>query len=88
MSERGRAPVPANDDSKILSNRQRPPLAQRLLGMTDYQLMAHHMAATRIVTEIEHAKHDAALRALPLIEAEVRRRSTPADPRLLEEGLE
>jgi hypothetical protein len=77
MSERNRAPVPRpeNDDTSASSTTKLAPLSQRLPGMTDKQLVAHQMSAQRISRDPAHPKHAAALHAVPLIDAEFRKRA-------------
>ena len=43
--------------------------------MSDYQLVAYQASAMRIGNDPAHAKHAFARRALPLIEAEIGRRT-------------
>lgn len=78
MSQRMRTPAPANTDSAIPVSKT-PPLAERLPGMTDYQLRAYQHSADRISRDARHPKHAAATRALPMIEAEIQRRSAELD---------
>lgn len=52
-----------------------PPLSQRLPDMTDHMLRAYQSSAQRVSTDPAHPKHAAALRAIPQIEAEIRRRA-------------
>jgi hypothetical protein len=75
-SPRRRGSAPANDDASISTIGRRIPLSKRLPGMTDHQLTAHHRAAVRISGEKGHAQHAIAQHALPLIETEIRRRTT------------
>jgi hypothetical protein len=83
MSERKRAPInrtPANvvlvpGDASIPTIGKAPELSERLPGMTDYQLRAHQSSAGRISREPTHPKRDAATRAVPQIEEEIRRRA-------------
>jgi hypothetical protein len=51
------------------------PLSERLPAMTDHMLRAYQASAQRVSTSPGHPKHAAALRAVPLIEAEIRRRT-------------
>jgi hypothetical protein len=43
--------------------------------MTDRQLVAHQMSAQRISSDPAHPKHAVALHAVPLIDAEFRKRA-------------
>jgi hypothetical protein len=43
--------------------------------MSDYQLAAYQSSATRIGNDPEHPKHASARKAIPMIEAEIRRRT-------------
>lgn len=84
-SSRRRGSAPANDDTSVSTIAPRIPLSKRLPDMSDYQLTAHHRAAVRISGEKGHAKHAIAQHALPMIEAEIRRRtgepvSRPSQP--------
>lgn len=54
---------------------RRPPLSKRLPDMSDAQLMSLQKAATRISLDAEHPKHANAATALPLIDAEIGRRT-------------
>lgn len=62
-------------DSSASPSAKQPPLSQRLPGMSDYQLAAYQSSATRIGNDPEHPKHASARKAIPLIEAEIRRRA-------------
>lgn len=75
MSERKRTPAPANDDTSVGQIGKTPKLSERLPGMTDYQLRAYQSSAGRISREPTHPKHGAAVRAVPQIEEEIRRRA-------------
>jgi hypothetical protein len=77
MSERHRAPVPRpeNNDASSSPTTKLAPLSQRLPGMTDRQLVAHQMSAQRISRDPAHPKHAVALHAVPLIDAELRKRA-------------
>jgi len=55
---------------------RRPPLSKRLPDMSDAQLTSLQKAATRISLDVEHPKHANAAIALPLIDAEIGRRTT------------
>ena len=73
-------PAALAPDSDRLKKRQdnrngRPPLAQRLPGMTDDHLLSLQRAAVRISQDREHSKHASAITALPLIEAEISHRA-------------
>ena len=73
-------PAALAPDSDRLKKRQdnrngRPPLAQRLPGMTDDRLLSLQRAASRISQDPEHSKHASASAALPLIEAEISQRA-------------
>lgn len=51
------------------------PFAKRLPDMSDQKLTAYQGAANRISRDAEHPKHATAIRSIPLIEAEIRRRA-------------
>jgi len=75
MSERKRAPAPANDDTAVSTIGKTPKLSERLPGMSDYQLRAYQSSSARISRELGHPKQAAAIRAIPQIEEEIRRRA-------------
>lgn len=81
MSERKRAPAPDSTPPRPASDNattavgKTPKLSERLPGMTDYQLRAYQSSAARISREPTHPKHGAAVRAVPQIEEEIRRRA-------------
>lgn len=66
---------PATDDAPPPRDEKRPPLSERLPGMSDYQLTAYQSSAARIANDPQHPKHASAVRAVPLIEEEIRRRA-------------
>ena len=70
-SERKRAP---------LAEATREPLIKRLPGMSDYQLSAYQASAHRISRDPAHPKYASALKAIPQIEAEIRRRADALRP--------
>jgi hypothetical protein len=71
------APPPVDRDEQTPAVRaRRPPLVQRLPGMTDEHLLKLQRAATRISLDPEHSRQGAAVAALPLIDAEIGRRAT------------
>lgn len=71
-----RAQKPAADDAQSTSSSgKQAPLSQRLPGMSDYQLTAYQSSAARIGRDPEHPKHASARKAIPMIEAEIRRRA-------------
>jgi hypothetical protein len=76
-SERKRALAPslANDHSSKSRIGKQAPLAERLPGMTDHKLVAYQMSAQRISGDPRHPKNAAALRAVPMIDDEIRRRA-------------
>lgn len=74
-SERKRTPAPANDDTSVSRIGKQEPLSERLPGMSDHQLVAYQMSAQRISADPAHHKNAAAVRAVPMIEAELRRRA-------------
>lgn len=76
FSERKRAPAAVNDDTSVSRIGKQAPLSQRLPGMSDHQLVAYQMSAQRISSDPQHPKNADALRAVPLIDAEIRRRKT------------
>lgn len=43
--------------------------------MTDHMLRAYQASTQRVSTDPAHPKHGAAVRAVPLVEAEIRRRT-------------
>jgi len=43
--------------------------------MSDFQLTAHQSSANRISRDPQHPKYASATKAIPLIEAEIRRRA-------------
>ena len=73
MSERKRASV--NDDTAASPLGPTPKLSERLPGMSDYQLRAYQSSAARISSDPAHPKHATAVRAVPQIEEEIRRRA-------------
>lgn len=52
------------------------PLSKRLPVMTEYQLQAYHSSAIKISADPAHPKSASAKTALPLIVAEMKRRSS------------
>ena len=74
FAERKPSRAPADDKPASPAGRT-PPLSERLLTMTDHMLRAYQSSAQRVSTEPAHPKRAAALRAVPLIEAEIRRRA-------------
>jgi hypothetical protein len=71
-----RKPARAPETEKPASSDGRtPPLAERLPDMTDHMLRAYQSSARRVSENPAHPKHGAALRAVPQIEAEIRRRA-------------
>lgn len=54
---------------------------KRLLEMTDYQLLAQQMSATRISRDTAHVKSGSAKAQLMLIEKEISRRALSPDDR-------
>jgi hypothetical protein len=83
------APVSGEKDSKPRPAR-RPPLASRLPDMSDERLLSLQQAATRISLDAEHPKRGSATTALPLIDAEIGRRTAglaePGSRRLPDKG--
>lgn len=76
---KGSRPVatpPADETDAAPAAGKRPPLAERLPNMTDYQLVAYQSSAVRIMGDPQHPKFGAAGRALPLIQKEIHRRAT------------
>jgi hypothetical protein len=71
-ADRKRASV--SDDTPS-SDAPKLPLAKRLPDMSDYQLSAYQASANRISRDTEHPKNATAIRSIPLIEAEIRRRA-------------
>jgi hypothetical protein len=66
-------PLPANSEDD--PRPRRPPLTERLPGMSDERLVSLQQAATRISLDAEHPKHGSATTALSLIDAEIGRRA-------------
>ena len=54
------------------------PLSRRLPDMSDYQLSAYQASARRIGGDPNHIKYASALKAIPMIETEIRRRADTA----------
>lgn len=67
--------APITDDAEESPAVRRPPLAKRLPKMTDERLLSLQRAATRISRDPEHSKHGSAITALPMIDAEIGRRT-------------
>jgi hypothetical protein len=65
---------------------KRPPLVQRLPDMSDAQLLSLQATAIRIAQEPTHPKHNSATTALPLIDAEIGRRTQSLKGRPQDEG--
>ena len=66
----------ANDDSAPISPAPKArKLSDRLLDMSEQKLRAYQSSATRIAGDPQHLRHAAASRAVPQIEAEIRRRA-------------
>lgn len=65
---------------------KRPPLVQRLPEMSDGQLLSLQATAIRIAQEPGHPKHNSATTALPLIDAEIGRRTQSLSNRPQVEG--
>lgn len=61
--------------AEIEAETTRPSLSKRLPEMSDYKLTAYQASANRISRDLEHPKNASATRAIPLIEAEIRRRA-------------
>ncbi len=72
---RERAASEPAPNSEADARPRRPPLSRRLPGMSDAQLMSLQKAATRISLDAEHPKRANATTALPLIDAEIGRRT-------------
>jgi hypothetical protein len=91
FTERKQPSAPAAEEPDPSAGRT-PPLAERLPDMTDHMLRAYQSSARRVSENPAHPKHGAALRAVPQIEAEIRRRTDalapPADnPAAADAGL-
>lgn len=71
-TERKRASVTKAASAK---DAPRQPLSKRLPGMTDKMLNTYQRTANSIVADAEHPKHATATRAVPMIEAEIKRRA-------------
>jgi hypothetical protein len=82
--ERKRTPAADNDDTSVSRFGKQAPLSQRLPEMSDHQLVAYQMSAQRISSDPQHSKNADALRAVPLIDAEIRRRKTSPGNGLLD----
>jgi hypothetical protein len=65
----------ADDNTPAPRDGNRPALAERLPGMSDYQLTAYQSSTARIGSDPQHPKYASARRDIPLIEAEIRRRA-------------
>ncbi len=77
--ERKRVPAGADADTSSSVNAKHPSLSERLPEMTDFKLNAYRASAARIGADPAHPKNSAARRAIPMIAAELQRRSsTPA----------
>lgn len=72
--------APAADTSTSVNAKQ-PSLSERLPEMTDFKLSAYQASAARIGSDPAHPKNGAARRAIPLIAAELLRRSGLATPK-------
>jgi hypothetical protein len=75
-SMRPRAQSPAEQQAQKQAKIPiRPPLVKRLPAMTDERLLSLQRAAMQISIDPEHPKHGSATAALPLIDAEIGRRT-------------
>jgi hypothetical protein len=91
FTERKPARAPEKDNPAAPAERTAP-LIERLPGMSDHMLRAYQTSARRVSENPGHPKHAAARRAVPQIEAEIRRRAdalaTPSgDPARAGDGL-
>jgi hypothetical protein len=73
--QRSRTPAPATGSAPLAAIGKTPTLSERLPGMTDQQLRTYQAVAGRISRDPDNARHAAANRAVPKIEAEIRRRA-------------
>lgn len=73
QADRKRVPAAPASDTSVTEKQQ--PLSERLPGMSDYTLGAYKASAARISREPAHPKNRAALKAIPLINAELARRA-------------
>jgi hypothetical protein len=84
MSERTpvRAPEiqPADDAGETSPRAKLAPLSDRLPVMSDHQLIAYQASAARIGSDPGHPKHATARKAIPKIEAEIKRRANELKP--------
>jgi hypothetical protein len=80
-SARKRKPAAANDDTSVSRIGKHAPLLPRLPEMSDHQLVAYQMSAQRISDDPHHPKNADALRAVPHINAEIRRRTASLNNR-------
>ena len=72
---RKRASAPETSSATTTPIAAKIPFAKRLPDMSDQKLTAYQGAANRISRDAEHPKHATAIRSIPLIEAEIRRRA-------------
>lgn len=73
--ERKRVPAAPAADTSSSVNEKHPSLSERLPEMTDFKLNAYKASAARIGSDPAHPKNGAARRAIPMIAAELQRRS-------------
>jgi hypothetical protein len=74
FTERKPARAPENEKPASAAG-PTAPLAERLVGMSDHMLRAYQSSAQRVSADPAHPKHAAAQRAVPLIAAEILRRT-------------
>lgn len=72
--------MPASETPLQSSAAKQLPLSQRLPEMSDFKLQAYQASANRISRDPEHPKTASATKAIPLIEAEIRRRADALRP--------
>jgi hypothetical protein len=77
-AEAGAEPAPAAVGKKDAAPLKLAPLSERLPTMSETQLLAQQASASRISRDPQHPKHAAALRAAPMIDAEIKRRASGA----------
>jgi hypothetical protein len=81
QTDRKRVPTAIGADTSGSVNDRQPSLSERLPGMSDYKLSAYKASAARISRDPAHPKNKAALKAIPMIEAELARRADALAPK-------
>jgi hypothetical protein len=80
------SPRTAERKSASATDAPKIPFAKRLPGMSDHQLNAYQATANRISRDAEHPKNATAIRSIPMIEAEIRRRADGLGPTPVEDA--